>query len=199
MGKPGRPRKTVEKNPENGYYVPAGVIQSDEEMVEHNKLTVVNAKNIMRGEKVTENIQAIIASIGAGVAQVGQRIHLSDTQTVQDTAKRYIMSCYEAGLLPSKQGLARACGVSLTGVTKFMREHPHHDTTAYIEMVYDAFAEMRETAALNGAAHPIVSIFGLKANYGYRENEPVAEVKESPLGEAEDTDTIAKKYLELQG
>ena len=201
MGRPGRPRKKPPQDDDNGKFVALGVVQSDEEMDERNAM-IPKGRNLakMYSKKgVMENIQAIVASIGADVVNIGQKIHLSDTEAVVETTKRYILSCYRTGILPSKHGLARACGMSGSALQNFIAMHPYHATTEYVQMVFDSFAEMRETAALNGAAQPIVSIFGLKVNYGYRENEPVKEAKENPLGEMEDTDSIAKKYLELQG
>lgn len=201
MGRPGRPRKKPLQDEDNGKFVALGVVQSDEEMDERN-VAISTGKYFSKmysKEGVMENVKAIVASIGSDVVNVGQKIHLSDTEAVEETTKRYILSCCRVGLLPSKMGLARACGMSVTALSNFIAMHPYHATTDYLQIVFDSFAEMRETAALNGAAHPIVSIFGLKANYGYRENEPVKEAREDPLGEMEDTDSIAKKYLELQG
>ena len=110
---------------------------------------------------------------------------------------RYLHSCERTGAIPSKIGLARACGVNRKSFDKFMREHPDHPTTAFLEIVTDAFSEALTQASLNGSVQPIVSIFLQKALYGMRENEQIAPPAENPLGETTSTEELMKKYEEI--
>ena len=81
------------------------------------------------------------------------------------------------------------------GLDKFVKDHPNHPTTDFLMVLFDAFAEAMSQASLSGSVHPIVSIFLQKALYGVRENDPIAQPTDTPLGEAKATNELYKKYL----
>lgn len=170
---------------------------TDEQMDAQNLLTAsrsyLYSKDIDSGDK----IGIIISSLTKEIEEVGEKTNLSNTAQVRENSIRYLKSCQRTGSIPSKIGLARALGMSKYGITRFMKLHPEHSTTQFLEILFDAFAEALSQASLNGSVHPIVAIFLQKALYDMRENTTIVEPKNDPLGEASDSETLAQKYAEL--
>lgn len=198
--KRGRPPK---KKPEtntlreaNGRYLPKNYIATDEQIAEYNASRVGNqmySKDADSGEKVA----AVVKYVARELENLPQRINFSDTELVRDTVLRYIHSCENYGVIPTKIGLARACGCDRETYARWMQRNPNHPTSRLLAAVGDSFSEALSQASLNGSVQPIVGIFLQKALYGLRENEPMQQAAETPLTEATDTDTLIRKYNEI--
>ena len=183
------------KHNTKGNFLASGVIQSNTEMDESNLTVAPYSKIYAKDTDTGEKIGSIVHSITNDLANVGKRINFQDTEMVRDTAFRYLQSCERTGVLPSKVGLARACGVTHQGMDKFIVNHAGHPSAELLLMLYDAFVECLSQASLSGSVQPIVSIFLQKALYGIRDTDPVVKPIDKPLGEAQDTKDVMKKYL----
>lgn len=170
---------------------------SDEAMDVYNAEVAGNSTLYSKYVDAGDKISMSVSNVKKSLMNVGNRISLLDTETVKGTVFRYVESCERTGRLPTKVGLARACGCTSRGFEQFLKRNPEHPTSIFLGIAVDAFAEAIEESALNGSAQPIVAIFALKAHYGIRENEPIAQTPDNPLGQATDTETLMKKYEEL--
>lgn len=166
-------------------------------MDEQNLAVVESSALYSRDVDAGTKVSMIVSSIAEQISYVGEPIEFNDTEKVRDTVIRYLESCDRIHALPSKIGLARACGCDRSAFDKFVRRNPNHKTAIFLQIVTDAFSEALTQASLNGSVQPIVAIFLQKALYGMRENEQIATPVESPLGEITDTETLMKKYEEL--
>lgn len=185
------------KQDNKGRFIPKGVIQSDEVIDEHNLEVVSHSSLYSKDVDAGTKIGMIVKGLTDDIEYIGAPIQFRNTEQVRDTTLRYLRSCERTGAIPSKIGLARACGCSRRAFEKFMVKNPEHPTTAFLELVVDAFSEALSQASLNGSVQPIVSIFLQKALYGMRENEQIKQPAENPLGEVTDTMELVKKYGEM--
>lgn len=196
---PIEPPKEPTKRPQDtktGRFIARDVIQTDEQIDEYNKSLVGNqmySKDIGAGERM----QLVVSYIAREIENLPPRINFSDTELVRQTVVRYIRSCDRYGVMPTQQGLARACGIDRHSMAKYISRHPDSPTAQLLLSVIDAFSEALTQASLNGSVQPIVGIFVQKALYGLRETDPIAQPQENPIGEATDNETLMKKYGEL--
>lgn len=166
-------------------------------MDEFNLSVVGNTRLYSKDVDSGEKIGMLVRDLTNEVSDIGEKINFNDTELVRRTTLRYLQSCERTGKIPTKIGLARACGCSRRAFERFIQRHPDHTTTAFLEVAIDAFSEALSQASLNGSVQPIVSIFLQKAIYGMRENDQVATPQDNPLGEATSTEDLMKKYAEL--
>lgn len=118
-------------------------------------------------------------------------IDLQDVSSVRARTLEYLTGCELAARVPLWGGLcARALNLSRQYVSKWMSTHPAHETTAFLIVAREAFADSLASAALNGSVSPIPAIFSLKSQCGWRD------------GGADDGDVIGAEdgdALDLQG
>ena len=179
-----------------GQYLPAGRVASDEQMeeiAERQLTSPLYAKGVDSGDKVS----LIIHNLTRELADVGASIRFDDTEMVKRCVIRYLQACENKGAFPNLMGLARALGVSNGAIRNFMRRHPDHPTTHFLEIVLDAFSDALQQAALSGSVKEVYSIFLQKALYQLRDNDPVRESKGDPLGEQVNTAAIIDKYADI--
>lgn len=169
-------------------------IMTPAQMDEMNEQLMLDNRLYSKGADGTEQVRSILTEITGDLMDKPKKIKLYDTALVEQVTKEYIASCVRSGILPSRQGHARAMGVSRRSVTSYMTENPDHPSTQYLEIVYDAFSEALSMASLTGRVHPIVSIFIQKAIYGWRDNDPVEQPENDPLGTAKTNDELYMRY-----
>lgn len=172
-------------------------VLTDSEMDEMNSSIVVDNRLYSQDTDRSEKITGIVLSIGSELEDIPKRITLADTEAVRSTTIRYIRSCYRNGILPSKQGLGRAMGMSRKSLDDFVRRNPEHPSSEFLLVTFDSFSEMLSMASLTGSIQPIVSIFLQKALYNVHENEPQAPVPTDTLEVWDSPETIAAKYNAL--
>lgn len=187
-----------------GQFVAAGEIKSDEQMDEHNLEVVTTSplysRDVDNGEKIGRIIggaRELLSRAEEMALDPGKKIRLSDTPLVVRTAERYLQSCQRIGTIPNKSGLAVACGCGRNAFDAFIRRQPNHPTAEFLQILFEEFADINLQAGQSGSCHPIFSIFILKALYHLRENDQVAPIEDSPLGDLTDTETLMRKYDEL--
>ena len=78
-----------------------------------------------------------------------------------------------------------------------MDANPEHDTTMFLEIVLDSFAELLSNSALAGASNMVMSIFILKAVAKWRDNIVIEHTTTEPLAVTMDAEQVAAKYAEL--
>lgn len=94
---------------------------------------------------------------------------------------------------------ARACGISRTAIDDYMAKNPSSRTTAFLEVFFDACAELLSNAALIGGIHPIFGIFVAKAIYKWKDVQQVEFVQpqSGPLDCTVNLEEMAEKHKEL--
>lgn len=145
-----------------------------------------------------EVVTAIVSRLAMDLANRPRKISLQDPNEIEDVAIAYVNACAEAGTLPSKVGLCRAMGYSRQGVDYFLNHHGEEPGAEQLRQIFDGFADVMNTAALTGACHPIVGIFTLKSQAGWRDTVSIeTDVKRDPLGERKSTAEIMAKYADI--
>ncbi len=168
------------------------------EMVEMNE-SKRGTRLYSKIEDGTDKVQALINQTLQELVNIPDRISLRDTQAVRNIALAYVNSCAQTGVLPSKMGLARACGITRKGIDDYMFRNPESETTVFLSLLFDAFAECLSNAALTGSCHPIFAIFVEKALFGWRDALTIEASPTNVLGSDEMTaaDLQAKLDSEL--
>ena len=142
-----------------------------------------------------EVVQALVKQLAAELAQMPKKIDLRDEDMIVRVAVAYVDSCANAGIIPSKIGYCRACGLSRQAVDYFLNHHGDEPSAERLRMIFDSFADMLNAAALAGACREITAIFVSKAVYGYRDTVSVeTELKRDPLGERRRASELLAKY-----
>lgn len=142
-------------------------------------------------------IAEIVNVIGDDVMKERRKVNLRDTETVKEIAQEYVKSCQRSILLPSKAGLSRALGYSRKGLYLFMRDNVGHPTEEFLSILFDAFSEAYDVAAMGGAIQQVYAIFTQKAQYGLVDNpERETDPAKDMLGPVQTAEEIIKKYAE---
>ncbi len=170
------------------------------EMDEYNKSVIVdNHLYPDTGDSRNAVISGIVTVIGNDLMKERIKIDLFNIRQVKEVAMEYVQSCQRTSALPSKSGLCRSLGYSRKGVWLFMKEHPEHDTTDFLERLFDGFSEAYDIAAMGGSIHPIYAIFTQKAQFGLRDtnNQDYESHYRNPLGKVLSAEEIEEKYSYL--
>lgn len=178
---------------------PHGNIQKPSEMLATAQEQRLNNRIYSKTADSGMVVAAITAELAAELANLPIKADLKDTEQIRRVVVAYVGACSQAGLLPSKLGLARALGMSSRNLDKFCENHPQHETAEFLELVFDSFSDALSTAALSGATAQVYSIFIGKSLYKMRDNATI-EIdtrKYDPLGERVSADKIADKYKDL--
>ncbi len=140
-----------------------------------------------------EKVSAIVGTLANELSELPEKISLNDTALVLTVAKQYVNACAAVGSIPSKIGCCRAFGCSRQAVDNFMLRNPEHPTTDLLQILFDAFAEALNNAALTGSCHPIVGIFISKAVYQWKESVVLETPVSKPLGDDPSFDDLRNR------
>ena len=78
-----------------------------------------------------------------------------------------------------------------------MRNNQGTETEEFLSMLFDAFSETYDIAAMGGAIHPIYAIFTQKAQYQLRDNSPVDDIPDNdPFGGSVSAEELNKRIME---
>lgn len=159
----------------------------------------------LKASRKTPNVsyEVISAEIGAAVEALHQsiiqgRVNLNDTDLVIVRTEEYFSSCSAAGIFPSVMGLSvYGYGLSNGTLSTWLKNHPSHPTSEYINMIKDAMADILTNASLNNSANVIQAIFQLKNHFGHEDHVKVeAFASQDLLQGARSKEEIAMRYKE---
>ena len=176
---------------------PSNAIMTHDEMVAMNKERKLS-RLYTKSEEAGECIQTLIQNATTEIVNMSDKISLADTATVKRVTEQYLCACEEVNCLPSKMGLARSFGVSRQAIDSFMARNPEHETTEFLQIVFDTFSEVLSNAALNNSVNMVYTIFVQKAIFGLKEAIQIETVQNGPLStDGMTAEDVARRYSEL--
>lgn len=98
-------------------------------------------------------------------------ITINDYPEVTERTNNYLIYCDENNRIPTIKGLCASLGITSRTLTNWLTKNPEHQTSQYLAMVKEVLADNLENGALNGTLNPITSMFLLKSQHQYREDE----------------------------
>ena len=137
----------------------------------------------LRSEAIKKDLGAKLISLQA----IGQRgkVNLYETDTVIQITSEYLKGCQDTGTVPTVVGLSAAFGLSRQRVNEFMREHPGHRTTDFLDTFKEMAADVLIQAGLARYLSESLSIFLLKNCAAMSDRVEIeATANTAPLGES---------------
>lgn len=150
-----------------------------------------------RNEDGDAKIRKLIAQTTTELANLPEKIDIRNVEAVKSVVKAYMLSCYNAGSVPSKSGTCRAMGLSRQAVDSFLSKNSNHPSAEFLRVTFDAEAELLSHAALSNSTNMVLSIFLLKAVFGYKETYVLEAPVDNSYVEELTPDQIAEKYSYL--
>ena len=185
---------------DDGYYMehfgrpPGHNIMSMEEMLSMER-GKTETRLYSKDEDADAKIRKLIAQATTELANLPEKVDIRDTEQVKSIVKAYMLSCYEAGSVPSKTGVCRSMGLSRQAIDAFMNKHVNHPSAEFLRVVFDSLAEILSSAALTNSTNMVLSIFLLKSIFGYKESVVIeTPANDTILNEEVDAEAIARKY-----
>ena len=174
-----------------------GEMLSENEEHRGNRLYKAESSEFVDGQ--LRELVGMSARELAEIADQREPINIADVATLKERTILYVRACSDTSAVPTFSGLARSVGVSTEALNDHMRRHPNSDSTEWLKIVHDSFADTLATAALRNMTNSIVSIFSLKSRSGWRDNLGVELLTPdtSLISSAVDAATIAARYTEL--
>ena len=154
----------------------------------------MNSKIYNRTADNGEVVAAIVQQLAEDLAEVPQKADLRNTEQIRKIVITYVAMCAQAGAIPSKIGLARACGYNRRTLDLFCDRHPEHPTAELLEMAFDAFSEAMSTAALAGSVQQVYAIFLSKALYNYQDTVTIKSAPPDPMDHRSTAAEIMSKW-----
>lgn len=130
-------------------------------------------------------LTAIVTSGAERLQNMPKKCRIDDTKEVIKRTETYVKECAAISKLPSIKGLCVCLGIASRTYYQWLKDHPNHPTTEYLELTRDIFADLLEEAGLNNAVNNISSIFILKSQHHYQESNNITlqAIPSTPLGE----------------
>ena len=175
-------------------YEPKNTIQSPSEMLATAQERRLNSRIYNRTADNGEVVSAIVEQLAEDLVDIPQKADLRNTELIKRIVIAYAAMCAKAGTIPSKIGLARACGYSRRALEYFCDKHPEHPTAELLELAYDAFAEALTTAALANATNNVFSIFISKALYRFEDTVTIKATPPDPMDHRATAAEIMARY-----
>ena len=160
--------------------------------------SIMDKRSEMREQNDAELSKIIDISLAGlqNIAQGETHIALADTEAVKVITLQYLEMCREHSVIPSFVDLANAIGCTRQALYAFMKNHPGHPTTEWLQHLRDVFSDILAKSALNGATRDIPSLFVLKCQFGWREDADEVP-KNDNSQEYLDAEAIMEKYADL--
>lgn len=125
-------------------------------------------------------------------------IDISDPEQIKQRAKEYFNFCAENDRKPQWTGLANWLGVSRDTLNSWengeYRGSTHSDLIKRIKSIIE---EIIVECGNNGDIQQVFAIFQLKAQHGWRDQQELVLIPQSPLDNVPQAEEIATKYAEL--
>lgn len=139
-------------------------------------------------------VEAIVQQMAEELVDIPKKADLRNTEQIRKIVICYVAKCAEAGVIPCKSGLARACGYNRRTIDLFCDRHPDHPTAELLELAFDAFAEALNTAALAGSVKEVTAIFLSKALYSYVDSVTIKSAPPDPMDHRATAAEIMARY-----
>ncbi len=173
---------------------PKNTIQTPTEMLATAQERRLNSRIYNRTADNGEVVSAIVQQLAEDLVDIPQKADLKDTEQIRQIVISYVAMCARAGVIPSKIGLARACGYNRRTLEYFCDRHPEHPTAELLEIAFDAFAEAMSTAALSGSVQQVFAIFLSKALYKWEDTVTIKTTPADPMDYRTSAQEILAKY-----
>lgn len=182
---------------------PANPPQSFSEMVDAGKKRKTSkAYREESSEFVDMSIRSLVKMSAEQLAEVADKrgtILLENTQDLIKSTIIYMEACAESAVVPTLLGLATSIGYSIDAFLFFKKTHPEHETTKWLNLCKDKFANMTVIAGEKNFGNSIMYMFVLKSMYGFVEKTAFeVSTPTDPLGGQQSPSDIAAKYQYLQ-
>lgn len=159
-------------------------------------------RKIEKFENDEHNFSTLMAALQVASST---RVDFNDPEAVKRRIVDYFTFCDQQDMRCSVAGIAASLGIdrrrlheARTGqIPHGFKEKVPKETIEMIDFAYSVYEQWLEDAMLRGAVHPVASIFLLKCNSGYQEEQKVIVQNENPLGEIEDAQKIAERYQNI--
>lgn len=102
-----------------------------------------------------------------------KRATINDFEVIRDRTYEYLSYCDTDDRVPTLRGLGVCLGISSDTINKWIVEKPNHETSIFLAQVVNLMADNLEQGALKGTMDRNASVFLLKSNFGYRDNQDV--------------------------
>lgn len=96
------------------------------------------------------------------------KINMDDIVAVRSVVGVYLETCADSATLPTMAGIATILGYTRPGLYLYMAKHDT-ESSKFLHQVHDKLADIIAENSLKNNLNSIVSIFLLKALFGYRE------------------------------
>lgn len=138
-----------------------------------------------------------ISRISSALSVSGQ-VDLNDLDQVKEQTLLYLEACQNAAACPSMMGLSVAFGMTRQNLYRWLKMNPGKPTTAFIQLVQEAIADVVANGSMSGSINAVMGIFVLKNCHGFSDKvelEQVRDDNDTHLNE----DELIKKYHFLAG
>lgn len=157
---------------------------------------------IKKFENDEHNFSTLMAALQVASST---RVDFNDPEAVKQRIVDYFVFCDKQDMRCSVAGIAASLGIdrrrlheARTGqIPHGFKEKVPRETIEMIDFAYSVYEQWLEDAMLRGAVHPVASIFLLKCNSGYQEEQKVIIQNDNVLGELEDASKIAERYQNI--
>jgi len=169
-----------------------GEMVADNTEKKSNRLYRAESSDFVDG-KLTQLVGATATELAA-IADNAEAVNLNDASTLKERTILYCRACADSSTIPTFSGFARSCGLSTQGMNEFMRKHPDSESSEWLRIAHDAFADCLAEAAQRNMVNSIVSIFALKARSGWKETVALEAVQHDPMGQTTEQSQLATDY-----
>lgn len=124
-------------------------------------------------------------------------IDISDEKQVEQRINEYFTACENNDMKPNMVGMANWLGVDKTTLTSWKRgEYRSKTHSPVISKALSILEEQWVDYMQNGKINPASGIFLAKNMFQYKDQQEVVVTPNNPLGNAEQNEELAEKYIE---
>lgn len=165
-----------------------------------NLNAISESKSYSPKETAEVRKQAIRQAIRANrhfYVRAAERVDISDIDALEKATLSFVDGCDAAGIPPSIDGLAAACGFTRQWLYKFLREHPDHESARYLDRLRLGWASLRLGLAEAKQLEPAAVIFALKnSGLGYSDRQEFEIVQPRSPFEGLDPDAARRRLID---
>lgn len=130
-----------------------------------------------------------------------QKPDMGDANAVQQRVTDYFMLCNADDMKPTVTGMALAFGVDRKTIWRWVNGieagHLTAESRNTLKKAYSILEAQMENYMQYGKINPVSGIFLMKNNMGYEDKTEMVITPKSPIGEADDTQALAERYVDV--